>query len=495
MQESASADQMPSRLELSGTHRIVAGLVLFLVVIMTLGIILHDYLFIALNAACVFLLTIPWWGQKRVDWFSMWSILTLSTVGTLLLRSIYITFDIPSSYDIENMFLLGRSKDFLLRVMPVMLAGLAVLTAGYLMGPRASLSISLRVFRSDRWNEKRLLLLVCIMLVLSVLALGLFIQRTGGLDLQRISAKRTAARGLELEDYQAYGYLRWTTGLSTLAAMLLLTKIISKDPMWRRYLLLLIPALAVSVFFDVYASSRAGVAFLFVQALALAYYMAGRRLNLRNLVVLGIIALLGFSVLTQLRREGDLGQLLLSGHNLLQWLDPFLVAQQFVDVSKTAHMLDAIPEVLDFQWGRTLVLWAVAWIPRSLWSAKPVISLGQMVGVLVLNSADKLGGGVSPGLFAELYWNFSFPGIVVGSFAAGYLIRFVQVNFDAYAQNRNVVLLYVTSFMMVGMTLVGGSVSFNIIEILKTAVPLYAILLFLTERSPVGGSSEAGNGP
>jgi hypothetical protein len=77
-----------------------------------------------------------------------------------------------------------------------------------------------------------------------------------------------------------------------------------------------------------------------------------------------------------------------------------------------------------FQEGRTLVAIPLAFIPRIIWPDKPDVSTGQLFNHEVIQGevADTY---ISPSHVGELYWNYGWPGLVLGMLAIGALLGFI----------------------------------------------------------------------
>jgi oligosaccharide repeat unit polymerase len=169
--------------------------------------------------------------------------------------------------------------------------------------------------------------------------------------------------------------------------------------------------------------------------------------------------------------------------SILKSIEPAVLTTNMIDVSKTAHIIEAIPNKIDYQYGYTLTTASFAWIPRFLWKSKPVSNVDNTIGMKVFGSNTYGSGGVPPGIFAELYWNFWIPGVLIGCFLIGRYLKIVHLTFTSYNSNKNSLLIYVIVFMLNGIWLIGSSFSSTLIGLLTTLFPLILILNFITIRS------------
>jgi hypothetical protein len=76
-----------------------------------------------------------------------------------------------------------------------------------------------------------------------------------------------------------------------------------------------------------------------------------------------------------------------------------------------------------FQNGRTLVELVLAFVPRIIWPDKPGVAAGQLFNKEVIRGIGDT--YVSPSHLGELYWNFGWPGLIVGMTLIGMLLGFV----------------------------------------------------------------------
>jgi hypothetical protein len=80
--------------------------------------------------------------------------------------------------------------------------------------------------------------------------------------------------------------------------------------------------------------------------------------------------------------------------------------------------------------GATLTPIPAAFIPKLLWPDKPNVAVGQ-----VFNKEFHIGEAdtyISPSHIGELYWNFGWPGIVLGSALIGLVLGVVGMRCGAF---------------------------------------------------------------
>jgi hypothetical protein len=474
---SPSGDPIPRRAA-------AIGALLVLLPIVSLGVFDRSFWLLALAAGTMLVVLPPLWAARRVDWFSPWSVLVYSVFLGVFIRAIYITWDYPDSPSVEEIFLRSRGKEFLVEAGVVVLLGMAGVTAGYFLGPSRGPVLRTKVFQSGAWSETRFGLVVCALLVLSWAGFALLVHETTGWDLddRNLSGLRGVAH--QLEEYRSYGYLRWMASLSDTACYLVAAKAIgARRVRWFEGIAFLL-ALATSMAFYFFVSSRGGAVFVLVNLIALIYYLRGRKLPFVRLALFGAAGLLLFHFVSGLRAGSGFEGVQAQDLPLARLTDPVILSNNFIDVSKTAHIMDAIPRQLEYQWGSTLGLAFIAWVPREWWPDKPVTNIDNLIGRAVFGAEFYGAGGMPPGLFAEMFWNFSYPGIAAGCLLVGVLVRLLTRILGAYEENRNAILLYVSAFMMVGVSFLGSNMTSVVISCGMQFLPMYAVLHFITKPLP-----------
>lgn len=85
--------------------------------------------------------------------------------------------------------------------------------------------------------------------------------------------------------------------------------------------------------------------------------------------------------------------------------------------------------ITPFEHGYTLLPMLTTFIPRLIWSDKPSIQTGQL-----MNKDFHVSEGentyISPSHLGELYWNFGWPGVIVGMSMIGMLFGYLGARFD-----------------------------------------------------------------
>lgn len=445
---------------------------------------IHSIALLLLPAGLLGIMAVPLLRTRKIDWFSPWVIVLFSTFSSVFLRSIYIVFDIPDESVINDIFLLGKSKDFLLWPMVVVVLGLCIVTFGYLVGPVIPRKIPLLIFKSDHWSENRLWFVLIVLLSLAWIGFYLYIHNivVEPLTIHNLSAKRGLSD--DISEYRAYGYLHWMVNLSGLVFFIVVTKMISINRIRFRELLALSLSLGTYMLFLFSTQSRGGILFTGMSLFAILYYMRGKKFPVKEVMVVAPIVLLIGALMTALRMGIGYDTMDFSDFRLMKIIEIFIVNNANIDVSKTGHIMDAMGTTLNYQWGGTLLYVLFLWIPRPLWPGKP-LNLDTVLGMVVYGAQTYGAGAVPPGFIGELYWNFWFPGIIIGCFLLGYLLKVIYTQFRAYSSNRNIVLIYVLGFMQLGVAFLGSSSGSALMSLLMTSIPMFIVLHFITKRVPL----------
>jgi oligosaccharide repeat unit polymerase len=206
------------------------------------------------------------------------------------------------------------------------------------------------------------------------------------------------------------------------------------------------------------------------------------RLKYRQVLVAGSVLLVIFGVMRGLRDESMQDASYLSrvvGEGKM--FEDLVVNRNFACVTKTAKIYDKTPERMPREYGQTLLLWTVAWIPRTLWAGKPEISVGDRVQHEIYQ--DPVGGGYPPGIVGELIINFGLFGTLVGALAFGAFLRYFYNSFlPAVRGNPTLLLLYVSTVVEVSFVMMGLQVARVIMDLLKILVTTGVFLFLASTR-------------
>ncbi len=461
---------------------VLCWLVMLSSVLILLALVAPNAIYAALGFAALSIVLIPMLLQKRLDWFSPWTLVVLTVFLGCTCEAICLTFNWPNPAKIQDFFTLGRGPREFIRPGLIMLSGLAAMTIGYhsLRKTKRRLTPVL-----GRLSVVRLYGLLIFLFLCSALASYQYIQNTGGFTSGVLSGKRTTIFDLDIQgdkEFNQFGVLRQLAELSAYGYLLLLAYILSQ----RRELsggkigiLVLFFLLACVVPF--YSSCRGPIVWLFIGSAAIVWYLK-RHLATRAILAIGVLGLAALMFTSLIRGRENVKSSFEAPLSVETFIDHIVMNSIYAGISKTTQIIHAVPDRLDFQYGRTIAVWLVAPVPRSMWPGKPLIQSGPIIGVHVFGTRVS---GVPPGMVAELYWNFHVPGVIIGCLAMGWMLRLIGDSTAPLAGERSLgVLIYVLGPMRLGFDLLSHSIGFALFSMAVNMCVATVLLIVIHDRKP-----------
>lgn len=438
------------------------------------------FVFLATGLWALALMLVPYARAERPGLFSVWSFVGLTVGIGVTARGVCLTLGYPEAGRLDELYFRGREAAFFFEPALALLTGLGMLVLGHEWRVRRPDPVDLAPVCPDR------LRLVCVaVLVVSAAATWLYVSRTGGWQGGDWSGKRTPIPGLEVAGtgYQSHGGLRFAASLAGFGHVLAVAGWFAA-PAGRRigWAVLAAALLLVAVSVPFHASLRTPLVLLLVLPAAMVH-LAGRRIRPAALAATVVVALLAIQVMTVLRNSGNDRDAAIDPPTPAALFDAAVLNRNQIELPKTAHLYHAVPRELPLAWGATVARWVLAPIPRSLWPDKPVIQPGPIVGQTLY---DQPIAGVPPSLVGELFWNFHWPGVIIGAFLIGLALRMMQAVFQPIRGGDPMrAALFVAGPMTMGFEMVGGSIGSGLFRgCLQTAVML-GLLWLARNRSRV----------
>ncbi|MFQ5707302.1 MAG: O-antigen polymerase [bacterium] len=434
-------------------------------------------------AFCALLvLIIPQLKAKNYDLFQPLNFVILTTLFGVVLRTFYIVF--AENENTRSFLLLGKHPMILFNSSILIVFALLFMIAGYLARvPQINLS-RFAIIRKSEWNSRRFIFVVVILILISVSTIILYIQKLGLLNIlsDKLSIKRSLIVQGARYEYAALGYYLWGASLISYVFYLLLALLAySGRKLFSPIGILVLLVGALAAIFPVITSSRGEVLFHFVYAALIWHYLRGS-ISIRKLIPIITLTIGIFVLLAALRAVGQGGKytVLRDYLQIEKIIEVTVGNRNWLGVAKTAHILDAVPEKLDYQYGKTLLTWIVAPMPRTLWKEKPIIRAGPILGrQIFMRKVDRT--GVPPGYIGELYWNFGIIAIPLGMFLLGYWLKFLYFNFvKIITNNKNALLIYVFLMVPFSLNLLGGDLTGVIIKVVTSLLTLIVLLKFIS---------------
>jgi oligosaccharide repeat unit polymerase len=454
-------------------------IVIVVLLVAAISIPLGEPVFIALPMVALAVVSVPIIRDPNYDVLSPWSMIWLSVLFGVTLRGLYIALEWPDFESINARFLLGQDDGFFFFPTVILVVSLGALVAGYSVRTRFRVRSMPSLWHGDQWDKQRYSLLLFACVSVSLLAFILYVQATGGFDPNRLSNKRVAVPGLELpEGFQTYGHWRFLAGFAGIAAILAWVDFCFSGRKMTFFRFLGLGALLLNaLLLDVYASTRSGALWVLILFVAI-WVMSGRRLRLGTAAVVVLVGLLTFQLMTYARDDAR-GSVETPPLHFAQIIDPLVLNRNLLGLAKTAHIIDAVPDRLDYALGRTYVAPLVAPIPRILWSGKPIVGSGKQIGAAIFGTEGR--SGVPPGLAAEAYWNFGIVGILVVPFVLGLGLRRTYETLRPFVISKNSAVLYLVLIFPVGFNLIGIEVGRGLTNTLIDGAQFALALSFITK--------------
>jgi len=437
---------------------------------------------------------IPLLLTSKLDLFAPWNYMFYYVLLNVLLRSIFIDFEVNGDVtNINGIFYLDKPQRFMVESTATMLLGFTFLTLGYLGTSNKPLQFKYRIFNADSYDNGRFKSAVTLMLMISMLSFVAFFRLTftsvGDFAIEMLSQHRGLSE--DISEYKAYGYLRLLIGLSNIVVYLTYVQLKTTHVDKSYYRVIFLLGMGVSIAMAFYSQSRAALIFSLLNLIFINYYLRDRRFPWRAFTLVTPAAMALFVVTSSFR--GGSGVSLDSGVTPMTVIAPIVLNNGGIDASKTGHVIDYVDDTQDYKFGQTLVQFIVAVVPRQLWVNKPV-NLDTFVGEKIYGAETFGASAVPPGFFAEMYLNYWYAGIVFGAIALGAVMKKIQNALTANKDNRNFILIYVVALQSFGMSVLGSGVSSTIMGVLMSGIPLLLVLNLVTlkrELPPLDNSALA----
>lgn len=452
---------MKTEIEVGSAIRLGIGLYGIFTTAFVLWACVDQYMIHAAAGMAVMLVALlPFFWIRTYDLFCPWSFVLLAISSGCLMQSIFTSFNYPDARRINTMMLLGQEPEYFLYPMALYLMAIGLLAVGYFgLGKSRDQEAADGIRLERKYSSNNMFVIIGGCLVLSILATVFFVRATGGAKSGRISDKRTKIRTVDVKadkELQQYGWVKQVSKFASICFLIMYAYFLTRyQSLSFSQMVILGVAFLAAIALPFYASSRAQVLWVLIAALGLTYYHAPQRFY-RQATLVALAGLALFLVMSFLRSR-DLDDAV-EQVSVAESIAVVFLNRNGPGISKTAHIINNIPERLDYQYGKTFAVWLIAPIPRELYPNKPLIHSGPIIGTRVYNTKVS---GVPPGLIAELYWNFHIPGLILGMVFIGWLLR------SLYGMFRNLDLdpaiitpIYLFSFIPVGYAVLGNSLGY-----------------------------------
>ena len=431
-------------------------------------------------AACLIIVSIPMFVQKRVDLFEPLTFLVLLVTIGIPMKIIYVYwFGRHDQHVIDHVLLQKKPADFLYGSIIVSTA-LFMLVLGYLLRfPRTTVEL-LYFPRVKDINGRRLQFVLLIFFVISMIGFAGFAAK-GGISLSSLtslSQKRFGSfreEGAERMHNVLYLFMRMA-GFSKFIVYFGLVWLIHRKKSFFSYtgLLVFIAALqTITLGFAI--NSRAGVALLLLDCCVLCYFLM-RQFDARLIFGAGLIGIVLMMVMLAARSKlvDESAETPLAG-----LVKKTLCGRQFMDIAKISHIIDGVPRKMEYRNGEMLYNWLAGPVPTKYWPDKPMwASQGVKLNQKIFNYKGTV-SGCPPGIMGELYWNFGLPGLLIGMFLLGIIYRQMYSVFHPNRHSPAAILIYTMVLTRFFLFTIGNDLGTGIVKSGLDLIPTYMTFMFV----------------
>ena len=425
------------------------------------------YLIVVLIITVVFF--IPFLLKTQKFGFNVYSFFIVAVLVQVFLRNILMYFDLPNYDYVHRILLLNKPwEDFIFSAL-IFLLGSILTVVGYIFAYKycSRYPSNLRAIVINP-SCKSVKIWSCVLLTISLfsfISYFLVTYQEGG----TISAYRSVSN--DLDSYNAYGGLIEGVKLSFIVALLSLAYYMTSKR--KVFLFLFLLSSFMYTFFAAYTSSRGSILIFFFGVFAIASFY-NKLSNLKILIGSSIMIFIGVTM-TFLRL--NLADTLSTDEivtNLSDLVGYIVVNNGGIDIPKFHHLIEHVQNETDYRLGGFLANILLLFIPRSIWSGKPV-NIDTEFGHEVYGSLSYGSGAVPPGIYGEFFWDFWWAGFIFSAIMVGlilgFLDRFLHSNFDSVF----VKVAYSLSILWAGLGLIGSGFVSYFIGLAMLVIPLYIV--------------------
>ncbi len=402
-------------------------------------------------------------------------------IGTVL-RSFFILSPLQSTN--KHLMLLGKEPIVLLKGLACIYLGLAFFVFGYMIKARPFKKLASTQIFSAGINIKKFKSMALVITILSILS-ALYTFNKLGVDFSSVESI-SKKRFLKVDDgvYAAMGYENLVMNLILpIYYMLVMYMLLQRKKIVSTLGLFVVFLGFLNILYPFIQSSRTSAMYVFINTGLIIYFVKGG-IGWGKMISAVSLAILLLMVMTFFRYKSN---------NVINRPtdedNPLIVmvgSLNFLGIDKTSQIVDETPRRMPYQLGKTLLLWVVAPIPRTLWTSKPEISIGRPIADYIYQKRDETtaGGGVPPGFIGELYLNFSYFGVIVGMFIFGYFLHLFYEFFKKIRSNSIFgMVIYLLAFLPFSINLIGGDLSRMIVNLLSMVIPIYIIVAITKSKA------------
>lgn len=389
----------------------------------------------------------------------------------LVIKPIFIFLELPNRTLLELTLLQKISFDEYWFGSLVMLLPYALFLMGMFLVGRYS-SNKLPSMRNNMhaviFSEKALCVIGLIALVGMV---AFFIQFPQMLE----TANKNTLATDDLTEYSSGGIWRALAELSYLASMCALVNL--GQQMHQKFNYRIFIALATLWLIFCLLSDQRGAMTFSVVTYLVAYGRWVRPVSRQVILLMGIVVVAFVIGKTALRLQGEGAE---PGTDLAAIAANF-IGQNFIENGKTISIIKAVPQTLDYQFGKTYLDSLLILVPRALYPDKTTVNLDTLIGNVVFDCGVFGACGVPAGLIGEAYLNFGLAGVPLIAILSGALVGWIDRRFRTPKIGRISDLFFVYSLLFFGMSILGSGYSSVITQLVMQALVM-ALVVFIAGK-------------
>lgn len=365
----------------------------------------------------------------------------------------------------------------------IVLVGIAVVFVG--VGYLCSMGSKSLQVRAPEVGAPWARSMVVLLLLVSLVGLVLFLPRVGITDLDSLLVSRK--RFVQVEGGQSpLGYHRLAMSMAGVAALLMLVIGRIPAPTSAKWLdrVLSISCWSVAVLVSWTTSSRSSLLELLAIAFVFRTLATNQTMSLRRLVPVAVAAIVLLTLFGNARLAGQQRANETGFEGVTAVANDLFGSRDWVDIGPLSVVHERVPDEFAFTRGSSAVSVLVAPVPRQVWESKPPLSLGPVIATPVfgLDSTSRLTGD-SPDLISELWINWGWAAVVLGSVAYGVLLGVIDRSIEGsrYRGPASVMLMSVL-VITAGLRLPSSGVAMTVVASLQVIGPLLLIFYVLRRR-------------
>lgn len=436
------------------------------------------FTFAAVGLLSTSVVALPLLAQKRIDYFSPLMMIYYATAIGGGARGILVATSGSATFD---SYTAGFDWADIVSNSIWSVVGLLCIGIGYLCSRYTKMSAIRIQFTEYKLSHFRVFVVFFLVNLASFFAASAYTKVMGVefTDIYSVSNKRAVL--LENSNtYVSYGYLKLAGSLSGYLFIVLLSLAIFGLWSTRRWMLwcALVPTFLLAVYVPFVSSSRIEIILLLLNGVIIFYYKNNRVIPIGPALSVCAVVVLISSGMGYLRYEAQGKQ----SETQINPIETIVGSGNFVDVARTSIIIEHVPDRMNFLYGSSLISWVFSPIPRAFWPQKPDISLGPVVKSKVWG-VNVRKNGFPPGVVAEGYLNFGYPGIVIVPFLFGWVLgSFYYSIAKRLGNSLPVTVLYSCVIWRASFGAVGLNVSLGLLQVATSAILAMLILRLVMTR-------------